>query len=230
MPTASVFTWPEGRGWLILSGGGTYGNDPETQALNKSPAGGTLVYIFAAGNADAAERHLYALEDAGAPPGFMVDVAGEDDETIREQFRFAGVILLGDGPDQGALRGGLTGAAIEAMRDAYAQGAAVLAEGAGSVVLGAYYLNARGELRPGFGWLEKAIIVTARIAEQTDPEVLRRALLDHPDCYLILIGLDSALAFSPEGSVESWGERKIGITLGKDFLGDRPAPAPDTAG
>jgi hypothetical protein len=228
MPTVSVFTWPEARGWLILSGGGTYGNDPETQALNKCPAGGTLVYVFAAGDADTAERHLYALEDAGGPAGFLVDVTAEDDETIREQFKYAGLILLADGPNAAALRGGLTGAGIEAADQAYHQGAAVLGNGAGAAVLGAYYLNQKNELKPGYGWLENAIIVPGRTAQQTAPEVLRQALLDHPDCYLVVLGADSALAFGPDGIVESWGERKIGITLGKAFLHRDPSPPEDS--
>ncbi len=218
MPTANIFTWKDGRGWLILSGGGVEGSDPEAQALAKIPAGDPVAYIFAASDIEAGDQHLAALEDAGAPVGYLLDVTTEDDATIRAQLTEAGMILLGDGPNVAALRGGLVGAAAEAMQSAFDEGAVVFGIGAGAAVLGAYFVTVQGDVRPGFGWLANAIILPMGETFPLEGAKIQKLLTEHPECFVIALGDESALAFGPDGQVESWGERRLGVTLGKAYM------------
>jgi len=218
MPTANIFTWKDGRGWLILSGGGIQGSDPEAQALAKIPAGDPVAYVFAASDIEAGDQHLADLEDAGAPAGYLLDVTSEDDATLRAQLNEAGMILLGDGPNVAALRGGLVGAAAEAMQSAFAEGAVIFGIGAGAAVLGAYFVAAQGDLRPGFGWLTNAIILPTGGTFPLEDAKVQKLLIEHPECYVIALGDESALAFGPDGQVETWGERRLGVTLGTAYI------------
>ncbi len=165
-----------------------------------APSGGRPdSLIWAAGNAETADLHLAALEEAGAPTGYLVDVQTEDDDTFREQLSQAGMIILGDGPDIGALRGGIAGAALDGMAQAYARGAMILAIGAGAAVLGQkFWLGIRRA--PDFrGWKKRSWFrAIGRAGRRT------AALRIDPASTLFGLGisLDSALALGPDGQVE----------------------------
>jgi cyanophycinase-like exopeptidase len=212
MPQANVIRWRDGRGWIVLSGGGDVtssdAGEIEGAALNHAISGKPLVYVWAAGDIEAADRHLAALEELGAPTGYLVDVMSEDDETLKTQFAEAGVILLGDGPDAARLRSGLLGAAIDAIDAAYQNGAVILGEGAGAAVLGALLSD-----KPGLGWLEGGL-VTPSYEQAGSAEGLREALKKHPELYGIGLATGSALALGGEGEFEVLGNKQITITLG----------------
>ncbi len=171
MPHANIFGWRDGAGWIVLSGGGAPGNEIEALALTRLPPGDPVAYIWAADSAESADLHLAALDEAGAPTGYLVDVQAEDDDTIGEQLAQAGMIILGDGPDIGALRGGIAGAALDGMAQAHARrldpGDRRGRSGTRSKVSG-------GESpRAGFSWLEKAILVPGYSAERDAEAALR---------------------------------------------------------
>jgi cyanophycinase-like exopeptidase len=215
VPQASVFRWRDGAGWIVLSGGdatgdfkGSAAGDIEGRALEHASAGKPLAYIWAAGDVETADRHLAALEELGAPTGYLIDVLTEDDDTIRSEIEDAGVIVLGDGPDANKLRGGLLGAAIEAIGEAHTRGAVILGIGQGAAVLGALLDDQKG-----LGWLENGIIMPNYGATEA-PDRLREMLRKHPESVGLGLNAGSALAFGPDGQVESWGERQITITLG----------------
>lgn len=213
MPQISLFNWRDGDGWLILSGGGEPGSDVETLALNKVHPGLTMAYIFAASDVETADRHLTALEDAGAPAGFLIDVVSEDDQTIADLLKNIGLAVIGDGPKIGGLKGALTGVTITGLETAFEEGACILGIGTGAAVWGDYYVNEKDEVRPGFGWLSKAIILPP------DSQINDKALLEqYPDCFVIALGEESALAFGPNGEVERWGEAGTRFTLGKTYV------------
>ncbi len=214
MPRANIFAWRDGAGWLVLSGGGEAASEVEALALAKVPPGEPIAYVWAAGDIDHADRHLAALEDSGAPTGYLVDVQTEDDDTIRARISDAGLIILGDGPELGALRGGIAGAAADGMATAYARGSVILGIGAGAAVLGAKYAGKDGTLRDGLGWLEHAIIVP-HYEPARDAATIRALLTQVPDALGLGIAQDSALAFG--GAVESWGETEMSVTLGAAF-------------
>src|SRR5260221_13564282 len=108
MPQANVIRWRDGAGWLVLSGGGDFESaevgEIEAEALARVPAGDPGAYIWAATDVETADKHLTALEDLGAPTGFLIGVLTEDDATLREQLAVVGMVILGAGPDVTELR------------------------------------------------------------------------------------------------------------------------------
>src|SRR5260370_11624888 len=123
MPQANVIRWRDGAGWLLLSGGGDFRSADtghvEAEALARIPAGDPVAYVWAAGDVEAADQHLEALIDLGAPTGYLVDVLTEDDDTLRKQLANAGMIVFGDGSNALELRSGVFGAALEGISPAY---------------------------------------------------------------------------------------------------------------
>ncbi len=214
MPKANVLRWRDGAGWLVLSGGGDVAGgemgDVEAQALAHVPPGEPLAYIWAAGDVESADKHLDALDDLGAPTGYLVDVLTEDDDTIRDQIRNAGLIIIGDGPNVTGLRSGILGAAVEGMTAAYERGAVILGIGQGAAILGSFMVD-----QAGIGWVEGAA-VAPRYNEDGVAAQLRDLLLKHSEAYGLGIATGSALALGPNGEVEAWGEQQVTVTLGRD--------------
>jgi hypothetical protein len=215
MPQANVIRWRDGAGWLVMCGGGDFASgetgEVEAEALTRVQPGDPIAYIWAAGDVETADKHLAELDDLGGPTGYLVDILTEDDDTLRQQLSAAGLIVIGDGPNLKALRSGLLGAALEAIGEAFERGAVILGMGQSAALLGSWLENLEG-----IAWVEGAIIVT-NYERSDQPAHLRQLLLNHPKAYGLGIGSGSALALGPNGEVESWGERKITITLGKSF-------------
>lgn len=199
---------------MLAGGGAQLGDqegidlDIEAQALARIAYGEPIAYIWAASDADTADRHLARLDEMGAPTGYLVDVVTEDDATIRTQLDEAGMIILGDGHAAEALRAALPGAALEGIQAAYERGAVIFGIGAGAAALGNYVEGANG-----LGWLENAIIMP-NYDDPSQAARLRSWLEDRPTAYGVGIGSRSALALGAEGQVEAWGERRITIALG----------------
>lgn len=219
MPRMNVLRWRDGRGWIVLAGSSAQLGDQdgvdfevEAQALTRIAYGEPIAYIWAAGDADTADRHLALLDEMGAPTGYLVDIVTEDDHSIRAQLDEAGMIILGDGQAAETLRAALEGAALEGMQAAYARGAVILGIGAGAAALGSYLEGASG-----LGWVENAAIVP-RYEQPSRAAALRALLEAHPSAYGIGIGSRSALALGAAGQVEVWGERKVTILLGSALL------------
>jgi hypothetical protein len=208
MPQANVIRWRDGAGWLVLSGGSdsAHGDDIEATALARIEAGRPIAYIWAAGDVEAADKHLDALDELGGPTGYLVDVLTEDDDTLRQQLEIAGLVILGDGPNLKDLRSGLLGAAIEGIGTAFESGAVVLGIGNGAAVLGE---------QDGLSWVEGAIVVPKYEAESEQAR-LRDLLKANPKAYGLGIASGSALGLGPNGEVEAWGDGKVTVTLGRN--------------
>jgi peptidase E len=207
MPQANVIRWREGAGWIVLSGGGDEDatSEIDSWALTRIRRGEPLAYIWAASDEEAADAHLDMLEEAGAPTGYLVDVLTEDDDTIRELLRDAGIIVIGDGAAQKRLRSGLMGAALEAMGEAHERGAVILCAGRSAGLFGAYTASSE----TGMDWIENAIVVPYYEGGE-----LREPLVQHPESIGLGIGAGTALALGPEGQVEVWGGHRVTIILG----------------
>lgn len=171
-----------------------------------------IAYIWAAGDVEFADQHLAALDELGAPTGYLIDVLTEDDESIKKQIAEAGIVILGDGPNLETLRSGVIGAVADGLKEAHTRGVAIVGVGAGASVLG----SLTDRERRAIGLLEGALIKSGYIAE-VDSENLHHLLTLHPDCYGLGIGGNSALALGPDGEVETWGKRQITIALPKQY-------------
>lgn len=221
MLQSSVFRWPDGAGWLILSGGGDVmggAHDAiDSRILLRSAADGALVYIGAAGDPDEADRYLDHLGELGGQTGYPVDIVAEDDDTLKAQLSEAGVIIIGDGPHRQRLFDSLHGVAIEAIQLAYRRGAIVMGTGIGAEVIGQWVIGlTASEVEAGFGWLSNAAILTGSPGSECTA-VLQHLLQTQPIAYGLQIKRNSAIALGPDGSVELWGERQIAISLGQGY-------------
>lgn len=220
MPQTSIFQWRAGDGWLVLAGHGALTDDETNsivaEALARTVALGPLAYIYAAGDADAADKDLATLADMGSRTGYLVDIITEDNETLQEQLAEAGVIVLGDGPQVEKLRAALEGPANQAIIHAYQNGATVLGLGAGAAVLGQWLVTPAGEVKPSFGWLKGALVVVDGNDSPT-MDVMHTFLSQYPNVYGLGINPGAAAAFSPAGALEMWGNQQITVALGSQL-------------
>jgi hypothetical protein len=217
MPAQTVFKWRDGRGWLAVgSGSGTPSEIDEVRAraLQRTSADGGLAVIVLNDDPQAGERLLDDLEDLGAPSGYVVDVIAEDDESIRERLREAAVIMIAGAPDPAYARSALTGAGIDGIGAAHANGAVILVEGLAAMAFGARLVERGGGISDGFAWIERTLIAP----NVTDIGQYARAVLTtQPDTLAVGIGAGSALALGPDGQVEIWGAKRVSVALGSAY-------------
>jgi hypothetical protein len=214
MARNNVLRWQDGRGWLILSGGGADASDVRAQAIGRVSADGGVAYVSLSGAQ--AEKALADMEDLGAPSGYLVDVLTEDDETIQAKLSEAGLVVIEGSASVDDLRSSLLGAAIEGIHVAFENGAVVLAEGRAASVFGEWVAQESGALTSGLEWVQSALILPA-ITSISQSEIAQSALSAQPSAIAIGIGEGSALALGPDGEVETWGGRQVTIALGADY-------------
>ncbi|MCB9451991.1 MAG: hypothetical protein H6672_11165 [Anaerolineaceae bacterium] len=214
MASNNVLRWRDGRGWFVFSG--STGSDVvRAAALGRASADGGLAYVCM-GAADACEQVLEDLEDLGAPSGYLVDVLSEADDAVREKLSEAGIIVISEAGDAGAIRSALMGAAAEGILAAYANGALILLEGAAVAVAGNWIALDNGDVLTGLSWVDSAVFVPGAARVSDFPEV-RGVLVDQPEAVAVGIGADSALVLGPDGEIETWGRRHISIVLGSGY-------------
>lgn len=217
---SSIFQWPDGAGWFVLSGGGDFqqgeSEDVDTRMLLRSAADGGLAYIWAASDLENAEHFLTYVADLGGRSGYPVDIISEDDATLNSQLGEAGVIVVGDGSQGMRLYNAMHGPAIQAILTAFANGALVMGVGVGAEIFGSWFLRGEAEPLPGFGWLSNALLQIHPPHPSTH-RVRHDLLQREPLAYSVELGHNSALALGPEGQVELWGKRQIAVSLGQGY-------------
>lgn len=211
-----MLRWLDGRGWLVLSGGGEGSSDVRAQALARLSADGGLAYLTIGSQTAIGEKVFADLEDLGAPSGYVVDILSEDDETIQSRLGDAGMIVMDSSRSTTELRSSVIGAAAEGIQTAFQNGAVILAEGSAASVLGAWILTSDGNLTSGLEWLEKALIVPS-VTSITEAETAQSVLSAQPSAIAIGLGEGSALALGPDGEVETWGAGQVAVALGRDY-------------
>ena len=218
MPQLNVFRWQPGRGWIVLSGGGPPDSDDvqtvEARLLARTVSQGPIVYVWAANDPDSADRHMDSLRELGARTGYLVDILSETDEEVYAHLSEAGVIIIGDGPQQEALHDALSGVVLEAIRSAFSHGATIYAIGLSAEQFGAHRVGEQ-DLAPGIHWLEHAIVVSGYTPNMADG--LHRVVRQMPHSFGLGIGHGAALALGPLGEVEVWGNAAVTVALGKDY-------------
>lgn len=213
MPTRSVFHWPDGRGWIVLSGGVDPGGDIRAFAIGRAAADGGVAVVTTGGGGESAERVLDDVEDLGAPSGYLVDVSSEDDATVTAKLADAGMILIEAGESAAEIKSALMGAAAEGIQTAFENGAVILAEGVSAQALGGWIVKDDGQLAAGLEWLDGLIAPGVTSAAQWGHDLL----LEQPLAYVVGIGAGSALALGPDGQVETWGKGEVSVALGRNY-------------
>ncbi len=219
MPQHNIFHWRGGRGWLVLSGGGSSADSDaassiEAHMLGRTTSQGPLAYIWAASDIETADQDMDALRELGARTGYLVDILSEDDETLSTQLSEAGVIILGNGPQYDVLHDALPGVVMDAIASAFERGATVYAIGRSAMLFGAF--SPRGDaFTTGLTWLAGAIIMANYKPENA--ALLRDYVHGSGAAYGLGLGHSSAIAFGPSGEVEVWGNRAITVTLSERY-------------
>jgi hypothetical protein len=207
MPAQSVFRWLDGRGWLVFSGGAD--DDVRAAALGRSSADGGVACVALSGDPD---HLLDDIVDLGAPSGYIVDVFGEDDFSLREKLAEAGMVIIVGGRSVSEVLGALQGAALEGIQAAYANGAVILLEQFSAVAFGAWLVSEMVE--NGLAWLESAAVVTG----VTNAAGYAKPIFEtQRDAVAVAIQPGSALALGPDGQIETWGRREVTIALGPAY-------------
>jgi hypothetical protein len=215
MPRNNVFQWPDGRGWLVLAGGAD--DEIRAQALGRAAADGGIAYVALGGDNLTGERALEDMEDLGAPSGYLVDLASEDDQTITAKLADAGIVVIESGANALEVRSALRGAAIEGIQTAYENGAVILVEGMSAMAFGDWIIRIEGTVDTGLEWIHGVLIA---------PGVTSAAewglsfLETQSAAFVVGIGTGSALALGPDGQIETWGDRQVTVALGKLFKGE----------
>jgi hypothetical protein len=211
MPQNSILRWRDGKGWLILSGGGDptseHGLDITALALARNSLGESIAYLYTAPEAEAAETHLEMLNSMGAPTGYLIDPVNDDPDESAELLADAGLIILGDSAEPDRLLEGLNSPLLRAIDNAFQRGAHIWGIGAGAAVLGGFT-----EVGVGLGWVIGAVVVP-RFGDQDSSYVMLAIQNEAPDSYGLGIDGDSALALGPTGLVQRWGAGQITLRV-----------------
>lgn len=217
MARNNVLRWLDGRGWLVLSGGYVSGSEIRATALGRAAADGGVAYLNLGGEVGSGEHALSDMDDLGAPPGYIVDVLTEDDETIQTKLADAGIIVVEAGANLTDVRSAVLGATSRGMQTAYQNGAVVLVEGLSIGVFGEWVMLESGTLASGLKWLENGVLLPG-ITAVSESEIGKTVLNRQPSAIALGIGIGSALALGPDGEVETWGGKQVTIALGRNYI------------
>jgi hypothetical protein len=212
MPSSNIFSWKDGLGWLVLSGGNEPTGAVRASAIERIAADGALACISFGGDDD--DLILNDLQDLGAPTGYLVDVISEDDDTILDQLGAASLIAISHNVAPSQIRSNLIGAPLEAIQTAYERGAVILAEAQAATVFGAYLPDGKG-----FGWLSNSYVVPG-LGSAAESDEVRRMVADYPDVIIMAPAVGAAMVFGGNGTLETWGNQQVTIALGNAYTSD----------
>jgi len=214
MSAQPALTWPDGLGWLILSG--EQSEAIRAQTLHRLKPKGGVAYIGL--RESSADATMDDFEDLGAPTGYLVNILVEDDDQIEAALREVSLIVLDGGENPSRLHDALQGAAIDQLRAAYQRGTVILAEGSAAALFGARWLDERGQLRGGLNWLHGGLILPG-VAERDALRAQAQPMFqDDPHALAVGIPSQAALALGTEGRLELWGDPPVAVTFGPGFL------------
>lgn len=220
---AGPLCWRAGAGWLVLAGGGRWEEDEtgevDAAALGWANLDRPVALIPAAGGSTADyEALLDYYVDLGGPAGYIVpvfDAAGAQLVENRRMVEEAGVIYIADGPDTlGLARALRESPTLEAIGQAFDDGAVVIGMGAGAAAMGAWISDPQNPERAerGWGWLPEAVVAPHFEGAETAGQL--RSLLElRPDNLGLGIPEQVALALGPEGQVENVGPGKVTVVV-----------------
>ena len=211
----------------MLVGGGSWiedeTGDVDAAALGWADLDRPVALLPTAGQSiTEAEALLDYYADLGGPHGYVVPIFDAAGAQLTENCRLlqeAGLIYVSDGPDALALVRALRESrALEALIQAFEDGAVIVGMGAGAAALGAWIedpeTSAREEPRAvaALGWLPNVII--APYFKGTDmAHRLRRLLNLQPNCLGLGVPDQVALGLGPAGEVESVGPGPVTVVV-----------------
>lgn len=212
--TQQILTWESGAGWLVFSGGASEGSPIRAQALTRAAMDGDMVCISFAD--DGGESLFDDMEDLGAPSGYILDIENTDPQTLTEELYQASLIVIEVGTHLDAFYQAVQGVTLQALRTAYQRGAVVLIEGLATNVFGRWVVSDEGRILAGAQWVHNAFIEPDSDGVQTSRAV-QAIMANNPDAIAINISVGSAIALGSHGRIELWGEKKVTLSIGKQY-------------
>ena len=222
MTQSGPLEWHTGAGWLVVAGRADW-RSGETGEIDAAalywtrPDRPIAVLLTAGAPAVSGEELLDYYSDLGGPEGYIVplyDVAGAQDLENCRLLAQAGLVYIADGPDTMRLIRALRNSpALDALLQAFEDGACIVAVGAGAAALSPWISSSkepRGE--PGLELLRNMLVEPAFSGSESAGE-LRDLLVEHSDCLGIGIPGGLALALGPSGEVKTVGEGQITVVL-----------------
>ena len=222
MTQAGPLEWHTGAGWLVLAGRADWRTgetgDIDAAGLGWAKLNRPIAVLLTAGAPAAdGEQLLDYYADLGGSEGYVVpvsDVTGAQDIENCRLLAQAGLIYVADGPDvMGLIRALRSSPALDALLQAFEEGACIVAVGAGAAALSAWIStvdNRQGE--PGLDLLHNMLVEPVFSGSDSADE-LRKLLDEHSDCLGIGIPGGVALALGPSGEVKTLGEGQITVLL-----------------
>ena len=223
MTQAGPLAWRTGAGWLVLVGDGLTGR-ASSDAVDAAVLGWaipnrpTAVLLTAGESSAQSEDLLENWADLGGSTGYIIPIATRRDARQIEHGRLiaeAGLIYLGDGTDAIRLCRALQDSpALDAIGQAFENGAPVVAAGTSAIPMGAWVAGPgeHGTLQPGWSWIPR-VIIAPHFAAADNAEHLRRLLATHTDCLGLGMPDGTALALGPTGRVETIGAGQATVVV-----------------
>ena len=223
MGKAGPLRWRDGRGWLVLAGGGKPENITHIlrAAIEAMSDESPVVFVPTAsaisdGDHATSQRIITQIETLGGPAGYVAPIFTHTDATdLRNVRRLAqaGLVYLGDGSAQQLVTALSNTPTLDALAAVYEAGAIVVAAGAAACALGARGLCEQ-EIA-GWGWLPDALICP----HYAEAPTLREAVKAHPECMGLGVPQDTALALGPDNQVQtlSASGKQVTVVLGHRF-------------
>ena len=221
MPQQGPLQWSDGEGWLVLLGGGDWAHGEtdivDAQLLSLANLDRPMAVLLSDGAREDAEAILEHYTLLGGPGGEAFTLA----EMTRSQLEApkfltlleeAGILYLGGENPLPLVRNLYGTTALERISRGFStlQGLTLIGSGGGAVALGTWaigpapqYLQAQG-----LGLLQNAVVVP-HFTRTEDSVVLRG--LSQLGSGLLGLGIPdgTALAFGPQGQVETWGTGQV---------------------
>lgn len=211
------FSWLESNGWLVLSGSADSLSEIRALALSRVNAYGTVAYISLAD--DMGDHLMDDMSDLGAPTGYLVDLADDDNNDIYERLRDAGMIVIEPGHSIEYLKKLMTQTVIQAMKEALNHGALILFEGIAASLAGEHIVTGDGRTHAGLKFVNNTYI-SPDTSSILDTDAAQDVYLQSPDTIFIGIQSGSALVLGPNKEIEIWGEKQVTVSLGSSSESD----------
>ncbi len=221
MPQQGPLQWLDGEGWLVLLGGGDIARGEtdvvDVQLLSVVNLDRPMVVLLADGTSDDADAILEHYTLLGGPGGEAFTLtemtrAELDHPKFISLLDEAGVLYLGGENPLPLVRNLYKTTALVHILRGYStlQGLTLIGSGGGAVALGMWAIGPAPQYlqTQGLGLLQNAVIVPH--FTRTENSVVLRCL---PQLKPRSLGLGipdgTALAFGPQGQVETWGTGQV---------------------
>ncbi|QPC80793.1 hypothetical protein G4Y79_13855 [Phototrophicus methaneseepsis] len=214
MASNAALQWKSGRGWLIFSGGNTYGSPIRAEALARLKPSGHVAYISFA--PDEGDTLMDDMEDLGAPSGYLVEVEGRTDDEVINDLKDASLVVLESSDDLEPMLEGLSQAVINGLEEAFQNGAVILIEGLGINLFGRWIMTDGGELIDGLNWVENGFLEPNEGGAEAS-YAIQAVVNDIPQSIAVSISPGSALALGFGGILQVLGQAHVTITVGSAY-------------